>query len=81
MKTETAKSAEHSPRNVRYLTDRQVAEMTQIGLQTLRNHRFHGKGIPYRKLEKSVRYLESEVIQYMEAGRVDPANGGERGAE
>ena len=63
---------ERSNQKPKYLTDRQVSEMTGIGLQTLRNHRMQGKGLCYRKLEKSVRYLESEVIEFMESRRIVP---------
>jgi len=56
--------------NNRYLTEKECSELTGIKLSTLRNHRFMGKGIPYTKLSKSVRYSLSEVIDYFEARKV-----------
>ena len=57
-----------------YLTERQVAEMTNIGLQTLRNKRFMSIGIPYCKLNRSVRYSLADVIQYMEKHKITTDN-------
>ena len=61
-----------------YLTDKQVSDLTGIALQTLRNYRHFGKGPPYVKLEKSVRYRESDVIEFMDSRIVTP--GGSDGA-
>ena len=55
---------------IRYLKERQVAEITGRALSTLRNERFRGCGIPYIKAGKSVRYNLSDVIRYMEERRV-----------
>ena len=55
---------------VKYLTEKEVTEMTRIGLQTLRNQRFRGVGIPYSKIGRSVRYSLSDVITYMEKQRI-----------
>jgi hypothetical protein len=56
----------------RYLTETEVSELTGIALGTLRNHRSLVKGIPYIKLEKSVRYALQDVINYMESHKVHP---------
>jgi len=53
-----------------YLTERQVAEITSIAVQTLRNDRHLGRGIPYVKLDKSVRYNLADAIQYMERRKI-----------
>jgi len=63
---------------VQYLTEREVAAMTGIAVQTLRNWRscggVNGKKIPWFKLgpekRSSVRYLLSDVVAFMEAHRV-----------
>ena len=56
---------------IQYLTERQVSELTGFKLPTLRNHRHLGRGIPYRKIGKrSVRYLLRDVIEYMDAGKI-----------
>jgi len=53
-----------------YLTEKQVSKITQIALPTLRNYRHIGKGPPYLKVGRSVRYLLADVIKFMEEGRV-----------
>ena len=57
-----------------YLTDVEVAEMLGIGVQTLRNNRSLGRGIPYIKVPGSrlVRYLREDVQRFMNAGRIVP---------
>ena len=39
----------------KYLTEKEVAEITGISLSTLRNERSLGQGMPYVKLGRSVR--------------------------
>jgi len=48
-----------------------VSAMTGRGLQTLRDDRFKGKGFPYIKLGRSVRYDEEVVIDIMEKNKVE----------
>ena len=40
-------------------------------ISTLRNERFLGKGIPYIKIGISVRYKYEDVIEFMEAKRIE----------
>lgn len=54
----------------RFLTARQVAELTGKKPQTLANERHRGCGIPYVKAGGSIRYALSDVLSFMEAGRV-----------
>ena len=54
-----------------YLTETQVSSMTGIALSTLRNHRFLRMGIPYLKLNRSVRYNLQDVITFMESHRIE----------
>jgi hypothetical protein len=56
----------------RYLTEVEVKNITGISLSQLRNQRANRKGIPYIKVGngRSVRYKITDVICYMEAGRV-----------
>lgn len=56
---------------VQYLTERDVSQMICRALSTLRNDRHAGRGIPYVKFSKSVRYRLSDVEEYMEANRVE----------
>jgi predicted DNA-binding transcriptional regulator AlpA len=56
----------------RYLTDVEVAALTGRGVQTLRNDRHKGRGFPYRKFGKSVRYSLAEILAIMESHRIEP---------
>jgi hypothetical protein len=56
----------------RYIDEREVSRIIGRGLQTLRNDRCKGRGLPYIKFGRQVRYLESEVIAAMEARRIEP---------
>jgi hypothetical protein len=55
---------------VQYLTEKQVAEITGRALQTLRNERFLGRGIPYVKVGRSIRYSLEDVVGFMEARKI-----------
>jgi hypothetical protein len=58
--------------NSRFLTEREVSELTSFSVFTLRNHRHLGRGIPYLKVGRSVRYLLKDVEYYMERQRIVP---------
>jgi hypothetical protein len=55
---------------VKYLTEKQVAGITGRALQTLRNERFLGRGIPYVKVGRSVRYSLEDVVEFMESRKI-----------
>jgi len=55
-----------------WVSEKTVRGITGLGLQTLRNQRHNGIGIPYSKIGKSVRYRVSDVIQFMEDRKVVP---------
>ena len=57
-----------------YLTEADVAEMTKLSLSGLRNGRYLGKGIPYIKIGRSVRYKLEDVISFMDSRRVVTEN-------
>ena len=61
-------------RALKWIGEREVAQITGRGLQTLRNDRSKGQGIPYSKFGRLVRYSVEDVLAYMEARkiRVDP---------
>ena len=54
----------------RYLTEVQVAELTGRALSTLRNDRSIGRGVPYIKIGRSVRYDLGDVIRFMDAHKI-----------
>ena len=54
--------------NVKYMSPKAVAEMTDISIHTLEKWRRTGvTGLPYFKVRQAVRYKESDVIEFMEA--------------
>ncbi|MDO9533279.1 MAG: DNA-binding protein [Deltaproteobacteria bacterium] len=59
----------------RFITEQQVSLLTGRALQSLRNDRHVGKGFPYRKLGKSVRYALAEILAIMDSYRVEPERG------
>jgi len=46
--------------------------LTGRAVQSLRNDRHVGKGFPYRKMGKSVRYALAEILAIMESYRIEP---------
>ncbi|MBN1932312.1 MAG: helix-turn-helix domain-containing protein [Desulfobacterales bacterium] len=54
----------------RYLTEKEVSDLTGFALSTLRNDRHTHKGMPYIKKGRAVRYHMGDVINYMEARKV-----------
>lgn len=73
----------HSPKNLtqqqvhqKFLNETQVAELVGVSIQTLRNHRFLRRGLPYYKFYKRVLYSLDDVLQYLQERRVDPERGG-----
>ena len=53
-----------------YLTEQQVAEMTERAVGTLRNDRWMDRGIPFIRFGRQVRYDLDDVIAFMESHRV-----------
>jgi len=56
----------------RYVTEQEIEAITGRKVQTLRNDRHRGRGFPYRKYGKSVRYFLPEILAIMEQHRIDP---------
>jgi len=57
-----------------YLTDIQVAKIIGRAVGTLRNERSLGRGLPFVKIGRSVRYKIADVHSFMDSRRVDPEN-------
>jgi len=55
----------------RYRDEKWTAEFTGRKLPTLRNDRSLGRGIPFYRFGKSIRYREDEVIAWCESRRVE----------
>jgi phage terminase Nu1 subunit (DNA packaging protein) len=58
----------------KYINEKKVAEITEIGVQTLRNDRHLRRGLPYVKKGRTVRYSLADVIAYMESHKIKPEN-------
>lgn len=56
------------------LKEREVSMEFNIPVQTLRNDRHNGKGIPYYKVGRSVRYKRQDVVEFFESRKIIPAN-------
>ena len=56
---------------IRYINEGEVKNITGFALQTLRNNRCRGVGFPYRKVGRSVKYLLQDVLDYMEACKIE----------
>jgi hypothetical protein len=55
---------------VQYLNEKEVSKITGRALPTLRNDRHLGRGLPYIKLMRSIRYDLRDVINFMEARKI-----------
>ncbi len=54
----------------RYVDEKQVAETIGCSIQTLRNDRHLGRGLPYVKKGRSVRYYLPDVYSFMESRKI-----------
>ena len=52
--------------------EHKAAAIFERSVQTLRNDRHLRKGCPYVKLGRSVRYLMSDIREYLSRNRIDP---------
>jgi len=57
-----------------YVSEQAVAEITGLAIQTLRNDRHLGRGIPYVKMRRSVRYFLPDVYGHMESRKIQTAD-------
>ena len=57
-----------------YLVEKEVSELTRRAIQTLRNDRHYGRGIPYIKNGRSVIYILEDVEKYMAARRISTSD-------
>ena len=59
----------------RYLNEKELSEVTGMALSTIRNHRAARKGIPYVKMQKSVRYDLDDVVRFMDGNKIQTETG------
>jgi hypothetical protein len=62
---------DHQPK---YINEKKVAEIMDVGVQTLRNDRHLRRGLSYVKKGRTVRYSLADVIQYLEDHKIRPEN-------
>ena len=55
-----------------YVSEKEVSARTNIALQTLRNWRSTGQGLPYYKVGRKVLYRLDETMQFIENHRIEP---------
>jgi len=55
--------------------EKETALMMCRAVQTLRNDRHLRRGCPYVKIGRSVRYLLSDIREYLAKHRIDPEEG------
>ncbi len=56
----------------RGIKDTEAAKNLGVAPQTLRNMRCQGKGPPYFRIGRAVRYSVEDLNRYIEARKVDP---------
>ena len=54
----------------RWLNEKEVSSITDRAVQSLRNDRCLGRGLPYYKLGRKVVYSIKDIFEYMEAHRI-----------
>ena len=59
----------------RGLKDTEAAEILGLHPQTLRNMRSKGEGPNYHKLGRAVRYLEKDLLGYLDKRRIQTREG------
>jgi predicted DNA-binding transcriptional regulator AlpA len=67
----TSPGGANSTRRMTALTERQVGEQLGLSVATLRAWRHRGKGPRFLRLGRSVRYLPSDVDEFVRASAVD----------
>ena len=55
-----------------FITEQEAARIIRRAVQSLRNDRNLGRGAPYYKHGRSVRYFKPELYRYMLRTRIEP---------
>jgi hypothetical protein len=56
----------------RFFTEHEISALIGRAVQSLRNDRSSGIGLPYYKVGRSVRYRLSDVMAWMDTQRIEP---------
>lgn len=54
----------------KFINEKECAKITGRALSSLRNDRCNGRGLPYYKFSRSVKYKLNEVLDFMERNRI-----------
>lgn len=65
-------SAKLRSEQARALTSEEAAEVLGVSPETLPSWRSRGKGPRYVRLGRAVRYLESDLAEYLQRNAIDP---------
>ena len=49
------------------MTPAEVSEVTSVALTTLTSNRYEGRGLPFCKLGRSIRYRKADVLSWINA--------------
>jgi len=58
----------------KYLREQETSKISRRAVQTLRNDRHHGRGIPYIKNGRSVLYRLDDILKYLNARRISTSD-------
>jgi len=58
-----------------FMNEYEAAEWTGFPVQTLRNNRWLGKGLPYIKFGRTVRYSRQDVLNFLKKHEIQPKGG------
>ena len=57
-----------------YVGEKETAKIRNCGLSTLRNERHEGRGLPYHKDGRRVKYFLPDIYEFMESRRIIPSS-------
>ena len=67
----------HLENQKRYMNEKEVALLTGFSISKLRNDRWLGRGFPFIKILRAVRYDYDTIIKYMNQHTIEPSDSGE----
>ena len=59
-------------RNRVLIDEKEVSQIIKRSVQTLRNERCQGRGLPYIRIGRSIRYDIADIERYIQIHRIDP---------
>ena len=59
-----------------YVSEKEIAKITGLAVQTLRNWRHKRRGFPYSKIGRAIRYDPDDVVLFMKARKIQTQDSG-----